>query len=502
MSNFIFDSLKMIGNVAKKTHFYRSHSDTAKSYKSTLWNFFVNGSIINDRGSSFMDTKGQRNLFNRRNKGLLIDGYNKRISQDLSYKHIAIIAKTGVGKTQNYILPNILSLADFENSILVTDPSGELYESTSAYMQKKGFKVLKLDPVNLSESIRFNPLANAKTETDISNLAKVLIESSLGKMHEPYWVKGAEPYLAFFIKCLKTAPEKYKNLHNLQYLLQNLEPTGKRLNPLVSRMVSGNPRLQAKWVELISSGNDKTKGSFITTALNALSNLSNDDLAHLTAKNTIDFTSFRREKTILYLTFPAQHQDYYSFILNVFYTQFFYACMEKRPSENDLPIEILYDEFGHSSIPNFPAIATQIRKFKVSISIVLQSLSQLVERYGVSGSETILEGGIASKLFYAGADVKTAKEIEKMLGTVIRDEVHTGQNGTSTSKRQFNLLNSDEITRLKDNQAIFLTENKDPILLDTVPCYNNIFMKNKLSSRPVQYDENIIDDPLELIPLV
>jgi len=74
------------------------------------------------------------------------------------------------------------------------------------------------------------------------------------------------------------------------------------------------------------------------------------------------------------------------------------------------------DEFGHSSIPDFDTLTT-IRKYDVSISMILQSISQLESRYG-----------------------KTAGEVEKMLGKQIITENFKGSERT----RLENLLNADK----------------------------------------------------------
>lgn len=500
MSKLIFDTLKSLSETAKKTRFYLAQKDTAKRRTANIVDFFVNGSITNDRGASFMSTGEERKLFNGRNTGLLIDGYKKRINEELSFKHVAIIAKTGVGKTQNFIKPNILTLADSNNSILVTDPSGELYADTSAYMASQGYRVLKLDPVNISESVGFNPLANIKSEIELSNIAQTLIASTTSLKGEGLtWATGATSRIEFLIKCLSNAPRKYNNLFNLQYLLQNFDSAGENLGPLMAKLANTST-LEAKWKEFISVGNVRTNDSYVSLAVNALSKL-NEDTARLTMKNTFEFESFRKEKTILYLTFPSQHLDHYAYLLNLFYMQFFESCMRHLPAESDLPVFVLYDEFGHSSIPHFDSIITTIRKYGVSLAVVLQSISQLEQRYGREASETILEGGIGSKLFYAGADYNTAQFVAKNLGTVIRDEVHKGLSGTTTTTREFNLLNPDEITRLDDNEAIFLTENKKPIRLKTVPCYENAFLSCKLAGPLPCSGSNLDSEPLEYIPL-
>ena len=99
--------------------------------------------------------------------------------------------------------------------------------------------------------------------------------------------------------------------------------------------------------------------------------------------------------------FPQNRISYYSFLANLLYTQLFHYCLDDRVYDaRSLPVYFLLDEFGHLKIPDFPAIITTTRQRRISISIVLQSVSQLIERYGRDGANTVLNGGIANRLFF------------------------------------------------------------------------------------------------------
>jgi type IV secretory pathway TraG/TraD family ATPase VirD4 len=270
-----------------------------------------------------------------------------------------------------------------------------------------------------------------------------------------------------------------------------MTPDGKILQKFMDSYISRYPDLGYKWASLIGNAGD-TSTSIIASTQTALKPLSNPKIARMTANHTIDFKQFRQKKTILYLTFPAHEAQFYTFILNIFYTQFFNECMKSLPTKNDLPIFILYDEFGHGNIPYFDMIATNIRKYKVSLSIVLQSVSQLEAQYGKEKAKTIIEGGIGSKLFYPGSSLQTAEEIQRLLGKVIRDTYSHSNDTKGTTKgafnrQEFNLLNADEIRTLKDNEALFITGNKKPVLLKT-----KAYFENNRYKRKIKYGEAMI----------
>ena len=71
--------------------------------------FAKNKLLVKDTGARFASAKELSSIFSPRNKGLLIDGQNSRISQKDSYEHVAVIAKPGSGKTTAFIIPNIFT---------------------------------------------------------------------------------------------------------------------------------------------------------------------------------------------------------------------------------------------------------------------------------------------------------------------------------------------------------------------------------------------------------
>jgi type IV secretion system protein VirD4 len=119
----------------------------------------------------------------------------------------------------------------------------------------------------------------------------------------------------------------------------------------------------------------------------------------------------------------------------------------------------------------------------VSLSIVLQSLSQLAARYGQDYARSI-QGGFNTYLTYAGADQHTAEFFEKIAGKVIEEQRDKIESITS-QRREFNLLNADAVRRIDDSKAIMVSTNKNPALLDTQP----YFTDRRLSKIPGRFGE-------------
>jgi len=427
--------------------------------------------------TGFMEKPQKNKIFSSLNKGLYIDGNKNRLSLKESFNHMSLIARTGGGKTSSFVIPNILKLSKEKNSMIITDISGELFNKTSGYLQKNGYKIYVLNPEDINESISYNPIFYATDSSKIDELVHILISSSksgTSTAESEFWDNGAKSLLSTLIKVLKaTNEQKYINLANLRYLVNNYGSDGEDLFHLVDTLADDKTYHEFRG---FIRGNPSTVLSMVSTANIALSPIGiNENLEKLTSDHSIDFDSFRREKSVLYIKIPANKQKQYSFLQNIFYSQFFNHMMENLPSKNDLPIFCLLDEFGNLNLPNFDTTITTIRKYNVSISIILQSIQQLENKYGKANANTILNGGIASKLFFSGADHVTTEMLSKMLGSITN--IKTDINGNSFFKDE-NVMSARAIRTMEDDEALFISSNKLPLKIKLKPYYKDILLNS------------------------
>ena len=440
-----------------------------------------------DRGTRFQRFWERWRVLNRFHQGLLIDGAGRsRLSAKNSFEHVAVISPTGGGKTTRYIIPNLLTLDDC--SMVVTDPSGEIYQQTAGYLEKKGFRIEVLNLEEPGKSRGYNPVAKASTFTEIDKLAAVIMRSAnpVVRGGDEIWYEEPQVLLACLLRCLKETRD-YANLANLLYLLQNFGEDGRALNDLLARYAPDEATVNQ--FKGFVSGNERMRAAFLTTARNALKLFGNPEIASMTSRDEIDFHALRDEKTVLYLIVPETDAKFYSFLVKCFFMQFFEAQKQLRYKSEGLPIYVLFDEFGQYYVPDFDTIATTIRKFRVSLSIIIQDPIQLVDRYGPNTAATILSGGIRSKIFYSGLDLQTSETVEKMLGRV------------KVGLREENLMNADRIRRLDARKGILVTSNEEPILFRALPFYQDGPMRRKTRHHPALNRDLKNDSRVAYFPL-
>ena len=87
-----------------------------------------------------------------------------KIHYNNSPTHNLVIGTTGSGKTQGYIFPSILSIADSDASMVINDPKGELYQKSCEYLKSKGYHVFVMDYFEPLAGSCFNQLYSVERE--------------------------------------------------------------------------------------------------------------------------------------------------------------------------------------------------------------------------------------------------------------------------------------------------------------------------------------------------
>lgn len=311
------------------------------------------------------------------NQGTLVFGpKNYRLSIKDSMKHTLVIGGTGAGKTRQVILPSIFKLALSGHSMVVFDPSGEIVATVKKHLQRQGYQIQSLNLLQPYNSQGFNPLEHVSGALEIGELARILIQSSDMDKGDPFWFNGAAQMLEVVFHAL-LQQTKTPQLSDALGLLQRFQE-----KPTQEQLLNRIPEhIQNQLLGLMNT-NPRVLSSFHAVALNSLRMLNVPEIAHIFAKNDIDFHQLRHEKTVIFLLFPIEKVAYYGFIMNLFYTQFFNAMLSRLPTSKELPVFALLDEFAHSKIPSMDVIASVIRKHNVALVLAIQSYSQMKSRYG------------------------------------------------------------------------------------------------------------------------
>lgn len=448
----------------------------SKIIKDTFSSLFSIGSfiakkklLVQEQGARFANKAELTSMFSTSNKGLLINGNDKRLSLKDSFEHLAVIAKPGSGKTAALIIPSILELGSSNCSMIVNDPSSEVYQLTSGYLASRGFRILRLCPEDLPSSSRFNPFVglDARHTIEIEQICASIIMSKYGSDKEPMWNEGAISILEVLAKCLAYSQPNNLNLVELNSLVLRFGSDGTGLDNWVAEH-SINPfdaddrSLWESWLG-ITTNNEKMLSSYVTICKTALKQLNNQKVRELMRTDSLDLKNIRNQKVIIYLNFSESKQAYYQFIIDLFYTRFLSIVMDHKPTKHELNIFGLLDEAGSCYINDFNISINNVRKYRVSLSLVFQGISQLDDKYGEQKAKAI-KAGIGSYLIFRGSDLDTNTEFSKVIGerTISQRENFTD---IQTSYTHMPLLAPDQLRTMQSNQAVFISTYKQPTII-------------------------------------
>lgn len=141
----------------------------------------------------------------------------------------------------------------------------------------------------------------------------------------------------------------------------------------------------------------------------------------------VDFEKMATQKTILFVSTSAVNPALHCFI-NIFYAQAFKALFEYAESlpggKLPIPVHVLCDDFATGSrILNFPEYISIFREKQISVTLLVQSESQLESMYGSDDATTIINN-CDTYLYMGGMDLKTGRSISERLNTPLEDVLY------------------------------------------------------------------------------
>lgn len=420
----------------------------------------------------------KKKLIHVKNKGVVVDGV-RALTLKQSYEHIIGCGPTGKGKSQLIILPTLFKYS-LSGSIICTDPKSELSTLAAPSLKKMGVNVQIIDFGNPFNSLKYNPLKRLKTELDIQNFASaiVILKNPSIKDKMDIWLLGAINIIAILIAVIKNHPDP--NFHTMATLIKLLSLCEDGTDR-VQRIVEKHAPSEAVKMRFHSFINDefKIKKGKLASAKSCVSPFDNEQVKELTSNDNLDFSSFRKKRTVLFLKMPVAGGSDFTPIVSLFCEELLRYLLSKPPQSDDLPLLFLFEEFGNLPvIKSFSSFISLARSFKISIAMVVQNLSQIYARYN-SEADTILANSGTLVLLPGIVDQQTLKHAVNVCGTI---SYGSESQGKITHR---NLLNPDEIKNMNSMEGLALIGNNFPMKIKTLPFYRQKRLLKRLGIRSI-----------------
>lgn len=348
-----------------------------------------------------------------------------------------IIGPSGAGKTRGYVKPNILQCNE---SMIITDTKGALYSEIGGVLEQEGYRVMELNLADCGKSpYGYNPLAYIRrdsrgnyAEQDILTLAACIVPIETAR--DPYWEMMARVCLESAVSyVLETLPAEEQNLSSVVRLAGEMGKNGK-YGRLMEELAMIDPESFAlsryRMLKSVLTDADRT-GACIQSSLNAkLAPLSFDGAKHIfTNPKKINIKELGRKKTAVFLTISDTDSALYR-LASLFYTQALHTLCEladKRPEHRlKVPVRFYLDDFASNAvIPEFDRMVSVIRSREISVSVIIQSLSQLESIYGHAKAMTILNNCDNLLCLGVSRDMETARYISQQVNKPVSAVLNT-----------------------------------------------------------------------------
>ena len=455
---------------------------------------------------------------------------------DKETPHYTYLGSTGSGKSVTAVIPmcSFIATAKKKRSVFITDPKGEIFNTTSKMFKDNGYNVLTLDfrhpemsnhfnilepiikeyekyidyekksIVSKKDRIKYNNLAMtslAETNRLITSLATMIMQEKT-QQKDPFWNNSArnllEGLIGFFL-------EEYKknNIKRNQITMTSIrkfqnssmqEINFNKFKAYIDKKDYGSKSKDS--LTSILNASDNTYKSITAVFGEKMSLFDDVNVANVTSDSDFDFDLLGKEATALFIIVPDEDKVYFTLvtiIVGLLYKELVKLANSKENKKIPVQIDWLLDEFANCPpLADIEALVSVARSRGMRFHFFIQSFSQLDNVYGKEVAQIILDN---CGLIYLKTNTQdTAEQISKRLGKTTISSSSISQslslldyNGNkSTSLMARDLLTPDEVKQLHYKTIIFPIIGypifRDTVIYNKFSCYEKGEIERKVNS--------------------
>jgi type IV secretion system protein VirD4 len=418
---------------------------------------------------------GSKRMLNRKHTGYAIG--DKQLSELDSGKSKIIIGPSGTGKSTLFFMNTLFSST---GNFVVMDSSGELLKTTGASLKKRGYAISVINPNNADASTHgWNPFEALKNSSEnTKSFASLLVNNALEKTSDVFWNLSSINLLALFMDfMMELFDDNYHNLYILKYLLQRFAGDGELFDTLFSQPEISDDTFNA--YKAFIASDTKIITGVLANCQAVLGVFDNSDVARVTSNHSFSMEHFiNADKQVVFIQNSVLSQEFLRPVNSLFFYFFFEALMrEIRPKEAPM-CYFLIDEASSIKLGSMlPLCLVNMRKFRASICLGVQSFQQLETIYSREDAINILQNCYV-KVFLRNLDISFSKMLSDMLGA------YTYQDSKSETDRNRMLLTPDMIRAMREEECLLFVGAKRGILLKNVKPFYKIKKYLRLSKLP------------------
>ena len=384
--------------------------------------------------------------------------------------HSLIIGSTGSGKTRRLVLPLINILARKGESVIMTDPKGELYGKTKTLFEKCGYKTISINLREPAHGNAWNPLSipyeyyksgnKDKAMELVRDLGLNIFYDKSNTEQDPFWEQSAANYFTGLALALfDDASEDEINLNSIISMsAQGQEKYG--ATDYLKTYFGKKDKASVSYISAAGTVHapNETKGSILSTFGQKISIYSSQaELSKMLSYSDFNVKDIGNEKTAVFIIMQDEKSTYHP-LVSAFIKQSYEVLIgQAHINDGELPIRVnlVLDEFA-----NLPPIAdignmiTAARSRKIRLYLIVQGAKQLAAQYDDNTAE-VIRGNCSNWFFLISKELQLLRDISELCG------ITEGKNGIFDAIER-PLVSISELQRLEVGEIIIRRDREHP----------------------------------------
>ncbi len=408
--------------------------------------------------------------------GIPVINNEKGIWVDNGEYHNLVIGSTGSGKTECLVKPMVNLLARKGESMIITDPKGEIYKYTAENLKSKGYNIILLNFREPQRGNAWNPLTlpytyhkegNKDKSTELLNDVALNILYDQSNKNDPFWEKTSADYFAgITLGLFQDAKEKEINLNSINFMSTIGEERYAATSTYIKEYFTLKGESSKPYVFASStiSAPNETKGSILSTFRQKISIFSStDNLSEMLSYSDFDMRDIGRKKTAVFLVIHDEKKTYHS-LMTIFIKQCYETLIDvahENGGKLDFRTNFILDEFANMPpLKDVDSMISAARSRAIRFTFIIQNFAQLADVYGEHVAE-VIKGNCGNLIYLISTELKALEEISKMCG-----EVKSKEKDKTDSRP---LITVSDLQKLKLFQAITIRLRTNPFKTQLKP---------------------------------
>ena len=405
---------------------------------------------------------------------LLNDGKNMWV--DNGESHTLVIGATGSGKTKSVVDPLVYSLAKAKESMIITDPKGEIYKDFGKLLESRGYKIVVLNFRDPQNGNCWNPLTlphqlykagNTDKATElVDDVALNILQDK--KAQDPFWEKSASDYFAgVTLGLFEDAKEEEVNLNSINYVTTVGEDKCPPSNYIKEYFnLKGESSTPYVFASNTINSPTETKGGILSVFRQKIRLFaSREQLSEMLSKSDFNMRDIGKQPTAVFMVIHDEKTTYHA-LATIFIKQCYETLIDvAQECGGKLPVRtnFILDEFANMPpLKDVTTMVTAARSRLVRFTFIIQNFAQLNDVYGKEDAETI-RSNCGNLIYLLTTELAALEEISKLCG----EKKSKDKDKTASTP----LVTVSDLQKMKMFEAIILRSRLNPLKTKLKPSF-------------------------------